>query len=496
MGNELFPLLTRATEITLRNMNPWWSGEKFLAPEVMKRWAFEPLLRSLHGELSPATVLRGPRQVGKTTLQNQLIAHLLDEGMAPKRILRVQFDELPALKKLGSPLIEITEWYAKNILGKSLNQAVLDGERPYVFLDEVQNLPDWAPQLKHLVDIGRVRALVTGSSALRIEAGRDSLAGRIFTIDVGPLLLREIAALHGMGTVPPHLPFNGLSPLKEKSFWQSLRAHGEKHADLRHRAFAAFSERGGYPRAQASSDEPWERVADFLVETVVKRAIQHDLRLGPRGKKRDENLLEEIFRLACRYAGQSPKQATYVEELNRGLHANIGWQRVLAYLKFLDGSLLLRLIEPAELRLKKRKGPAKVCLCDPALRRAWLQEEIPLDPTRLAEVPEQADLAGHIAESVAGYFFASITGLDVAWFPEMAAEPEVDFVLTVGDQRIPVEIKYRRRIKPSDTLGLRAFIEKSVYRAPFGILITQLEEPGSDDPRIVSLPLSTLLMLR
>lgn len=39
-------------------------------------------------------------------------------------------------------------------------------------------------------------------------------------------------------------------------------------------------------------------------------------------------------------------------------------------------------------------------------------------------------------------------------------------------------------------------IERTVYRAPFGILVTQQEEPGTDDPRIVSLPLSTLLLLR
>jgi hypothetical protein len=39
-------------------------------------------------------------------------------------------------------------------------------------------------------------------------------------------------------------------------------------------------------------------------------------------------------------------------------------------------------------------------------------------------------------------------------------------------------------------------IEKTVYRAPFGVIVTQLDEPASDDPRIVSLPLSTLLLLR
>jgi predicted AAA+ superfamily ATPase len=233
-----------------------------------------------------------------------------------------------------------------------------------------------------------------------------------------------------------------------------------------------------------------------LNETVIRRAIQHDLRMGPRGAKRDEHLLEEVFRLACRYVGQSPAQGLYLDEVRRAMNANVGWQRILAYLRFLDGTLLIRLIEPLELRLKKRRGASKLCLCDHALRAAWLQEQVPLDPEALAAEPHLSDLAGRIAESATGYFFRSIVGLDVAHFPERTAEPEVDFVLTVGEQRIPVEVKYRRRVSHDDTVGLRAMIEKTVYRAPFGVIVTQQDEPASDDPRIVSLPLSTLLLMR
>ena len=182
--------------------------------------------------------------------------------------------------------------------------------------------------------------------------------------------------------------------------------------------------------------------------------------------------------------------------MRRGLHANIGWQRILTYLKFLDATLLVRLIEPLELRLKKKKGAIKLVLCDHALRAAWLQERVPLSPDALRASPHLSDLAGHIAESVAGQLFKSIINLDIRHFPERGAEPEVDYVLTIGDQRIPVEIKYRRRIDHVDTRGLRAFIEKSVYNAPFGVLVTQGDESASDDPRIVSLPLSTLLLMR
>lgn len=494
---RLEDLLTTGAERNLRDANPWWRGERLFGVATIKRWAYAPVLKGLLRGLAPVTVVRGPRQVGKTTLLNQVIDELLTQGVDPKRIFRVQFDDIPDLRKLQSPILDLSAWYADNVIGESFHAFARRANGPvYFLLDEVQNLPDWATQLKHLVDLQPVRAIVTGSSALRIEAGRDSLAGRINTIEIGPLLLREVSEMRGADALVPYLPYNGLAALKHKEFWLELRQFGQTHRALRDTAYAAFSEFGGYPLAHKQADSTWEEVSQQLVETVVKRAIQHDLRIGERGRRRDETLLEEVFRLACRYAGQSPSQKLYLDEVKRALNANIGWQRVLAYLKFLDATLLVRLIEPLELRLKQKKGAAKLVLCDHALRAAWLQEQVPLDPKALLSAPHLSDLAGRIAESVAGQFFKSIINLDVRHFPERGAEPEVDYVLTLGDQRLPVEIKYRRRIDHADTRGLRAFIEKTVYNAPFGILVTQGDEPGSDDPRIVSLSLATLLMMR
>lgn len=489
-------LLSRGLEENIRRGNPWWQGESLTGIPPFKRWIFDTVLNGVISGLSPSVVLRGPRQVGKTTLLNQVIQALLEKGVKPTSIFRVQFDDLPQLYKLEQPILDLAWWYSDNILKKSFHKAAADGESAYILLDEVQNLPDWAPQLKHLVDIQPVKVLLTGSSALRIEAGRDSLAGRITTLDMGPLHLREIAELRGFGKLDTFLPVNGLAPLKKKDTWKKLVEFGIKHKKIRQKAFAAFSERGAYPVAHAKAKQSWEAIADFLVETVIKRAISHDLRMGAKGQRRDEHLLEEVFHLACEYIGQSPSQALYIDEIKRALKTDIGWQKILAYLKFLDGTLLIRLVKPMELRLRRKRGHSKICLCDHALRAAWLQEVIPLAPNELEKAPHLYELAGHIAESTTGYFFSSITWLDVSHFPERGAEREVDFVLTIGEQRIPVEVKYRRTIDYKDTKGLRAFIEKAHYNAPFGLLITLNDEPGTDDPRIISMPLSTLLLLR
>jgi predicted AAA+ superfamily ATPase len=158
------------------------------------------------------------------------------------------------------------------------------------------------------------------------------------------------------------------------------------------------------------------------------------------------------------------------------LSADIDWQRVLAYLRFLNDTLLIRLVSPLKLRLKRRAGYPKLCLCDHSLRASWLQEIIPI-------IPDELRRSAHLS--------------DLAWFPERGAELEVDFVITVGEHRIPLEVKYRQHIdEHRDTLGLRAFIEKTVYHAPFGVLITLSDDVSIADPRIVALPLSSLLLVR
>jgi len=120
-----------------------------------------------------------------------------------------------------------------------------------------------------------------------------------------------------------------------------------------------------------------------------------------------------------------------------------------------------------------------------------------LDAKGLRRAPHLSDLAGHIAESVTGYFLAGVPHLDVAHFPGRGIEPEVDFVMTVGEHRIPLEVKYRQYIDPHhDTVGLRSFIEKTVYNAPFGILVTMHDDVQVPDPRIVALSLPSLLLLR
>ena len=481
--------------------NPWWAGKPGHEAGIypFKRWPFRIIKKRLEDGLAPIVVIRGPRQVGKTVLQYQVIEELLRERVRPERILRIQFDELPSFSstRFKEPIFRIIDWYEKNVLKSTLNEVARKGEPAYLFFDEVQNLPYWAPQLKSLVDNATVRVVATGSSALKIAAGHDSLAGRITHVDVGPLLLREVAELRGLGRIEPYVANNNWGVATDIDFWKGLVAFGRENRVSRDRAFAAFSDRGSYPIAQTKPAIEWAEMAAQLNDKIIKRVIEHDLRTGEAGRKRDPRLLEEVFTLSARYAGQAPKPSELAREVSRTLGADVGGPRIANYLGFLDSSLIVKLIPPLEIRLKKKQGPNKITICDHGLRASWLQEIIPLTPEALDQKPELTDLAGHLAENIAGYFLGSIPGIALSWFPKRTTEPELDFVITIGDRRIPVEVKYRRRIDAyRDTEALRTFIERTDYNAIFGVLVTRDDEGEVIDPRIICVPLSTLLLLR
>jgi predicted AAA+ superfamily ATPase len=135
--------------------------------------------------------------------------------------------------------------------------------------------------------------------------------------------------------------------------------------------------------------------------------------------------------------------------------------RVQYYLRFLDSSLLLRTIQPLEIRLKRSKGYDKLCLSDQTIH------------------------------------LVSLGGPDLAHFPERDGAPEVNYVATIGDQRIPIEVKHQRGIDPPrDTVGLCAYLEKTVNNASFGWLITRDDATQVDDPRIIALPFKSLLLIK
>ncbi len=484
----------------LLEQNPWWEGKSWKRTEPYRRWAYEELARRVDSGIAAIIALRGTRQVGKSELQNQFIEELLlQREVSPNHLLRVQFDETPTLGRFESPVLAIVRWFEEAVLKEPINAAAQRDETVYLFFDELQNLSGWENQLKQLVDHRSVKVIATGSSALRIAQGQDSLAGRISMIHLGPLRLREIAAIRFEENLPPAIAKpNGLETWTTPEFWRGLLTHSKQHESLLRRSFEAFANYGGYPIChKLDKDVPVDRfrMRDQIQAMVIDRTIRHDLKVGPSGAHRNSEIVEAIIRQVCRYAGQAVPPKTLLKELQQLGRDSISEKAVRDSISFLVDSLLIAEIPPFEGIGKKAGHPSKLCLCDHFVREAWLQEQVPLTAKEFEKAPESViTQAGHLAESIVGAYFTSVPGLEVSWLPETTDESEIDFVLTVGLKRIPVEVKYRRQLKTSDSSAIRHFVAQPKYNAPFGIVITR-EDAGERD-NVFYIPLPALLALR
>ena len=482
----------------LERTNPWWRAQPSIPTEPFHRWAFDETYKRLKSANVPIVAIRGPRQVGKTTIQLQLVEHLLlFENVKSGRILRVQFDDIPGLGQLKNPVEALVRWFEDHVLGESINAVARRGEDVYLFFDELQNLPRWSAQLKALSDHTAAKILVTGSSALRISQGRESLAGRISTIELGPLRLYEIAGIRRLGKLDPFALNAPVGDWLTSEFWMKLGKHANTNKKTLDSAFHMFSKLGGYPRCHRNIDDNPVSFGQELIEAVVNRTIDHDPVGSGRGKKIDRNIVKEVFRMVCRYAGQSVRPVRFADEIKSVLQSDVKPATVTAAIQFLADAMLIHQIDPLELLLKKQKHAPKLCLCDHFIRNAWLQETVPLAPQDLKTATEAVStVAGHIIESVVGYYLSGIPGIELAWFPERKNEPEVDFVITIGTRRIPIEIKYRRgTLQNKDLHGIQSFCSKKQYEAPFGLIISQDTFRKINDSAI-AIPASYLLILK
>lgn len=489
----------------LEDRNPWWRGLPAKKPERFRRWAFDEMVRRLDKRLAAIVVIRGSRRVGKSVLQSQLVEELLLMGridptgrpVDPSRILSVQFDDAPALGSVSMPIQAIVRWYERHILKKTLNEAAQEGMPAYLLFDEVQNLQDWSVQLKILADNSDARILVTGSSALRIGRGQDNLAGRMDTIEMGPLRLWEVDGIRGGSDLRPYAAEHSLEEWKKKEFWYGLIEHGERFRPSRDSAFHEFSRLGGYPKCHSTSETDLDRIRQQVINEVIVKTIEYDPEHARRTSPLEPSLIKEVFRMVCRYAGQAVRSKRLADELGQILQSPIQNKRVDEAVDFLENSLLIHRTPPLQMLAKKQQSPHKLCVCDHFVRNGFLQETVPIDPNSLADCDEAISTqAGHVIESIVGYFLRGIPGLETAWFPERQSEPEVDFVLSVGTTRLPVEIKYRRS-KPAkvDLAGIEAFCQKKAYQARFGIVITQ-SHAGDINSNALAVPASTFLLLR
>jgi uncharacterized protein len=329
-------------------------------------------------------VVAGPRQVGKSTLVQQVTGDL------PLPVRYVSADE-PTLR--GMDWIS-QQWEAARLEATGTAGAVL-------VLDEIQKIPAWSETVKRLWDEDTrskrpLKVVLLGSAPLLVAEGlTESLAGRFETL---------------------RLPHWSYAEMRDAFGWKIDQ-------------FLAF---GGYPGAAPLIRDParWTRyIADSLIETSIAR----DVLLLTRVDK--PALLRRLFELACRYSGQVLSYTKMLGQLQ-----DAGNTTTLAhYLDLLAGAgMVCGLSKYAGDSARSRGSSPKLQVLNTALMTAT-------SGVSPGEALSDREFRGRLVESAVGAHLANAAAVgDCELFYWRDRGQEVDFVTRAGSRLTAIEVKSGR----------------------------------------------------
>jgi len=234
---------------------------------------------------------------------------------------------------------------------------------------------------------------------------------------------------------------------------------------------------GGYPGAVAliQDQERWRRyIIDSLIETTVSR----DVLLMRRVDK--PALLRRLFELGCLYSGQVLSYQKMLGQLQ-----DAGNTTTLAhYLNLLEGAgLIMGLQKYAGQKVRQRASSPKLLALNTGLISA-------LSTLSFEEAKKQSEFRGRLVESSVGAVLANgIRGRSLELSYWSSRNREVDFVLSLGDTIIAIEVKSGR--KKMSLPGLEAFskeftVKRKLLVGAHGIPLEDffpfLPNSGSNNP--------------
>ncbi len=344
-------------------------------------------------------VILGPRQVGKTTMVNQLLSQLSISYVS---------ESADAISATNSAwLMQAWETARLKMKASSASEYLL-------VIDEIQKIDNWSEVVKQQWDKDtreniNIKVILLGSSRLLIQKGlTESLAGRFETFYLGHWSFAEMTAAFGW-SIEQYIYF------------------------------------GGYP-GSALLIEDEERWKSYIKDSLIETSISKDILMLTRVDK--PALLKRLFEIGCLYSGQILSYTKITGQLQDAGNTTT----IANYLKLLsDCGLLGGLEKYAGSVIRKRSSSPKFQVYNNALLTSQDDETYPtaiVNPKlwgRLVESSVGAHLLNHsISERYNLHYWRE-------------GNNEVDFILEKGNKVIGLEVKSG---VSADNEGMGIFNEK------------------------------------
>ena len=343
-------------------------------------------------------VIAGPRQVGKTTLVNQVLR---------------QIELAYAVEVADGVDAKDTDWI-RRVWDSARTAMLFRKEKEYLLvIDEIQKIANWSEAVKKEWDEDtrkgvNLKVVLLGSSRLLLKKGlTESLAGRYELIRLGHWRYQEMRDAFGF-TLDEYVYF------------------------------------GGYPGPAhlIRNERRWKK---YVKDSLVAPAIDKDVIMTSNIYK--PALMKRLFERGCGYSAEILSLTKLIGQLQ-----DAGNVTTLAgYLEILNQcSLLAALQKYARDDARKYNSIPKYQVYNNALMTAYKGQTFEKDRT-------DPKVWGRWVESAVGAYLLSMAEeLDYQLYYWREGDDEVDFIIANGGESVAIEVKSGRRGMNS---GLPKFVK-------------------------------------
>ncbi len=272
-------------------------------------------------------VVTGFRRVGKTYQLFDCIEALLAEKTKEEILyINFEYERIPLKTEFLTQLLPtIKEEFAKKTM--------------YLFLDEIQNIPNWSKWLRRIYDTENIFLFVTGSnSKLSSNEIPTELRGRFLEIDIFPLSFEEFLVFK-----------------QEETDKKVIEYVAEARAKLK-RHFREYLFFGGLPEIILLPEERKEETAQSYYRTVLQRDIIE------RFSVKNEELLKVLLRLLLNGTTYS---FTKLYNTIKSMQYEIGKTKLQEYISYIERAYFLYSVPVFSYKIKEQgQAPRKIYIID------------------------------------------------------------------------------------------------------------------------------------
>ena len=402
-------------DITTFNLsNPWRTGRDWDVPSIERavtrelvNWLDEPEI----------LILSGARQVGKTSILYQLIDWLMRSGRArPDCIYYFNLDLAGIsefLEDQGSFLRFLEAEKARNI---------------YVFIDEVQRLPDPGIFIKAFQDLPLpLKFILTGSSSLDIRTRtHEPLTGRKQIFHIEALSFSEYVK-----TVPALSSLPALDPQNYSTYIRALN-----------NALSDYGLYGGYP-APVLTNDPQKKA--LRLNEIFSSYLEKDIA----GFLKVENI--PAFRKLATLLSVQQGGLVNIQELSSTL--GVHRQTVTNYIYYLEETFVIKRLTPFfSNRRTELSKMSKIYFADAGLRNLAMGS--------FSDLSARTDTGQIIEGIVTSHIFRNRLLSQRINYWRTKSGAEVDFIISGIKPFQSIEVKSGILKQVTISRGYRSFLSK------------------------------------